>query len=144
MKSKVLESLILIGSIGIFLSGCAGFSSTLDCPYHPGVACRSLHKTHEAIEKAEAKAKQKPSKSEMQIAKKRHPKKSGWLFLSSRKKGKPQLFSAKKEQGSLLETAPKRSRESIVMVVLAPYTDSAGDWHRAQVIYHVTKKPIWQ
>jgi len=103
--------------MAVFLSGCAGLSHNFDCPMKSGIRCESLDQVNAQIDHGEI----------------------GNDNLSSQRKFKEvsqkSMYSIKGE--------PLRYGENVQRIWIAPFEDTAGNYHQASEVFVVTKPGHW-
>ena len=117
--------LILILPILALLSGCAEMNSKFDCPMRPGVSCRSLDEVNAKVDSGEI-----GSSSTVLTY---HPSTKN----ISPHQIVPRLFS------ELRVRKPLRYGESVQRIWIAPFEDTAGNYHQESDIYTIVKPGHW-
>ena len=104
----------------LFLSGCAGMSSSFDCDVGSGGKCVPMHRINQlATHGAFAEKSLKTDNLKLAEIKDRGAKQK------------------------IYGTLPIRSNEEIQQIWIGPYEDASGNYHEASSVYAVIKKGRW-
>lgn len=109
------------------LSGCAEMNSTFDCPMKPGVSCASLDEVNAKVDRGEIGS----SSTELP-----HPSTKN-ISLNQTQPTEPPSFSEARWK------KPLRYGESVQHIWVAPYEDTAGNYHQESDIYTIVKPGHW-
>lgn len=101
-------------SMFLLLTGCAEMNSQFDCPMKPGVHCESLDQVNERVNRGQM--------------------------------SRPNFFKWKDSvNANYASTSDNalRHKETIMTVWIAPFQDTKGNYHEANVVYTVAKPGYW-
>lgn len=109
------------------LAGCSSLNSQFDCPMKPGVRCESIDSVNARVDRGElGQAEIKTSASTCCYAPIDY---------------KPNSHFSKRNYFSKGE--PIRYAETVRRVWMAPYEDTAGNYHQESEIYTIAKPGHW-
>jgi conjugal transfer pilus assembly protein TraV len=120
---KPCAALLLIASISL-LAGCSSMNGSFDCPQQQGVLCKSLDEVNAMVD-------------------------SGTLGASNAVTKKPDVVRAPAGGHTpyvfhqSTAATPFRQPETVMHVWIAPYEDSAGNYHQDSSIYKVVRPGHW-
>src|SRR5579872_3289212 len=122
---QVKQIVILIYVMG-FLAGCSSLNSDFQCPMKPGVRCESLDQVDRQIDQGKI-GKNVFSQPESVSAN------TATGLLPSYYKG----------DVSINGLEPLRYGETVMRVWVAPFEDTAGNYHQESDIYTIVKPAHW-
>jgi conjugal transfer pilus assembly protein TraV len=118
MKTKLF--LVLMLPMLTAINGCAEVNSKFDCPMKPGISCESLDQVNARVDRGEI------GHSAVQTAN---------LHASTR-------YSSQRIPGSF-KGEPLRYNETVQRIWIAPFEDTAGNYHQESEVYTVSKPSHW-
>lgn len=122
MYIKLLK--VLFGSSILFFTGCAGISGKFDCPFKPGVCCKSVSEVNDLVDRGKLPTKPKTK-----------------TIITGNTTATP--IVANKETTVTQFKGAKRVPEKILTVWLAPFVDQAGHYHAGSYLTAVIRSAKW-
>lgn len=117
-KKIIMLIIAMIGS----LTGCEMMNSSYDCPLSEGASCMSLHDMDAAVSQGI------------------YPKGVAGSNVASSTDAK-EIYVQHKDL--MPGTYPKRTRDMVAKIWLAPYEDSNGNYHEQSNMYTVIENSTW-
>ena len=121
--------LILWLLIPIFLNGCSSLNSNFDCPMKPGIRCESLDQVNAQVDRGvlgNDDLKMTSIKTPMYIQSGNSTRVNTYKFANYTAKGEPLRYN-----------------ETVMRIWVAPYEDTAGNYHKESEIFTVAKPGHW-
>lgn len=109
----------------VVLNGCSSLNSNFECSMKPGVRCESLDQVNDQVNRGEIGGTTMQNISLYKPVAAMHPQ------------------SVYKDEINVLNHQPLRYGETVMRVWVAPYEDTAGNYHQESDIYTVIKPSHW-
>jgi len=107
----------------IFVTGCAEMNSQFDCPMKGGVSCASLDEVNARVDRGEIGTSENTSIHTSMVVRTQYMR------------AMPSIKGSSHER--------KRIGETVQNIWIAPFEDSAGNYHEESDIYTVIKPGAW-
>ena len=117
-KTILFANMFLLG----LLAGCETMNSSYDCPLSQSASCMALHDMDSAVSQG------------------LYPKENNQVIADDSNNDNVYMQSSNSlPTGSY----PKRTKDRVAKIWLAPYEDSKGDYHEQSNVYAVVKNSTW-
>ncbi len=121
LKNKTFSLFVLIA----LLSGCSSMNSSFDCPMKAGVRCESLDQVNQAVDRGEIRD---VDQDKLEAA----PLHTRTLS-----------FDSYPSTTKLSHGEPLRFSESVQRIWIAPFEDTAGNYHQSSEVFTITQGGHW-
>lgn len=136
--------LLKIGVLPLVLTGCGSITglenaqSDFACSVEMPAQCASMTQVHEGLLRTDKRKKVQPNGEEKSKSKRASGEITERIVLTLDKDG-----GLKEKEHTVSPMQPRRQREEIITVWIAPFVDEAGDLHDEQRIHVTVKAASW-
>lgn len=122
-----LKQIVILIYVTSLLIGCSNLNSDFQCPMKPGVRCESLDQVNKQID--QGRIGKNVSNHSQSVS-------SNTIMM-------PSLPPYYKGDVNVNMSEPLRYGETVMRVWVAPYEDTAGNYHQESDIYTIVKPAHW-
>ncbi len=136
--------LLKIGVLPLVLTGCGSITglenaqSDFACSVEMPAQCASMTQVHEGLLRTDKRKKVQPNGEEKSKPKRASGEITERIVLTLDKDG-----GLKEKEHTVSPMQPRRQREEIITVWIAPFVDEEGDLHDEQRIHITVKAASW-